>query len=326
MDADVDAIGAKWNNIGSVSSSMPHRPSLVAMQAFRRVVELRSFSAAANSLDLTGGAVSKLVTQLERDLGVRLLQRTTRRVSVTEAGTAFHEAAVRILEDVDAAAEALRSGAAAPAGRLRVSVPTSFALMWLSSRLPAFIAAWPLLELDLVLGDRFVDIVQEGFDCAVRITADMPDSSLVARTLGSVHRVLAGSPGYIAQAPPLLKPADLASHSCLLYSQTASPDEWPVAGGAGMKRIRVHGICRVNNSVMLRDLLIAGLGLTLTPAYIVQDLLDAGVLVRLLPDHPLPPLKVHAVVAHQRYMPLKVRVFLDFVAREMTAWEARQGR
>jgi DNA-binding transcriptional LysR family regulator len=303
-------------------SPMPRRPNLVAMQAFRRVVELRSFNAAANRLDLTGGAVSKLVTQLERDLGVRLLQRTTRRVSVTEAGTAFYEAAVRILDDVDASTEALRAGAAAPTGRLRVSVPTSFALMWLSSRLPGFIAAWPLLELDLVLNDRFVDIVQEGFDCAIRITADMPDSSLVARTLGSVDRVLVGSPAYIAHAPTLLAPADLVSHACLLYSETASPDEWPVPAGAGMKRIRVHGICRVNNSVMLRDMLIAGLGLALTPTYVVQDLLDAGVLVRLLPDHPLPPLRLHAVIAHQRYVPLKVRVFLDFVEQEMAAWGA----
>src|SRR6185369_4339710 len=155
------------------SGSNMRRPSLAAMNAFRRVVELQSFNAAARSLQMTGGAVSKLVAQLERDLAVRLLQRTTRTVSATAEGVVFYEAAVRILGEIDAAVESVRSEAAAPAGRLKVSVPTSFALMWLAPRLAAFVQAHPLLELDLVLNDRYVDIVQEGFDCAIRIAASL---------------------------------------------------------------------------------------------------------------------------------------------------------
>jgi DNA-binding transcriptional LysR family regulator len=293
------------------------------MHAFRRVVELQSFNAAARSLELTGGAVSKLVTQLERDLGVRLLHRTTRTVSVSAEGAVFYEAAVRILDEVDAAADAVRTDAAAPAGRLRVSVPTSFALMWLARRLPLFMAAWPQLELDLSLNDRFVDIVQEGFDCALRISTDLPDSSLVARRVGTVQRLLVGAPAYLEQAPPLRQPDDLAEQACLIYTQTPAPNEWPLRGAAGGKPVRVSGVFRVNNSVMLRDLLMAGLGVTLTPDFVVRDLVDGGRLVELLPGHRPVPLTVFGVVAHQRYVPHKVRVFLDFVERELQSVATR---
>ena len=226
----------------------PRRPSLPAMQAFRRVVEQQSFGAAARSLEITGGAVSKLVAQLEHDLGVRLLHRTTRSVSVSAEGQAFYRDAVRILDEVDAAAEAVRSGAAAPGGRLRVSLPTSFALAWLAARLPAFMRAHPQIELDLALNDRYVDIVQEGFDCAIRIATHLPDSTLVARRLGVVQRLLVAAPSYLDVAPPLAKPQDLGLHACLVYSQDGGPAEWSLQGAAPL---RTSGYCRVNNSVML---------------------------------------------------------------------------
>jgi DNA-binding transcriptional LysR family regulator len=295
------------------------RPTLQAMNAFRRVVELRSFHAAARSLELTGGAVSKLVTQLERDVGVTLLHRTTRSVAVSAAGSVYYESAVRILDEVDAVADAVRAATSAPSGRLRVSVPTSFALTWLSGRLPRFVAASPRLELDLVLNDRFVDLVQDGFDCALRISAGLPDSTLVARPLGRTRRLLVGARKYLAQAPPLEKPADLASHACLLYSLAAEPDEWPVRLEGHARPLRVRGICRVNNSVMLRDMLLAGLGVALLPEFVVADLVRSGELEVLLPAFEPPPLIVHGVAAQQKHLPQKVRVFLDFVADEMSA-------
>jgi DNA-binding transcriptional LysR family regulator len=301
------------------SVSNMSRPSLQAMNAFRKVVELRTFGAAARSMGLTGGAVSKLVAQLERDLGVRLLQRTTRSVTVSTSGAAFYESAVRILDDVEAASEAIRFDSAAPKGRLRASLPTSFALMWLSPRLPRFVAAWPRLELDLVLNDSFVDLVQDDFDCAIRIAATLPDSTLVARPLGRVRRLLVGARSYLDQAPPLARPADLTTHACLLYSQSAAGDEWPVRSGSKDKPLRVHGIFRVNNSVMLRDMLLAGLGIALVPEFVVADLVRTGTLEELLPDFELPPLVVHGVTAHQKYVPHKIRTFLDFVGDEMTA-------
>jgi len=291
-----------------------NRLSLPAMHAFRRVVELHSFGAAARSLQITGGAVSKLVAQLERDLGVRLLHRTTRSVSINSEGELFYRDAVRILDEVDAAAEAVRGESAAPGGRLRVSLPTSFAIAWLAARLPGFMHAHPQIELDLVLNDRHVDIVQEGFDCAIRIATQLPDSSLAARRLGNVQRLLVASPAYLEVAPPLDKPQDLETHACLVYSQDGGPVEWPLRGVAPF---RTNGYVRVNNSVMLREMLLAGMGVTLTPHFVVADLLASGRLEELLPAHRPTAHGVFGVVAHPRHVSRKVAAFLDFVASRL---------
>ena len=291
-----------------------NRPSLPAMQAFRRVLELHSFGAAARSLQITGGAVSKLVAQLERDLGVRLLHRTTRSVSVSPEGAAFYRDAVRILDEVDAATESVRGKAAAPSGSLRVSLPTSFAIAWLAPRLPDFMREHPQIDLDLALNDRYVDIVQEGFDCALRIATQLPDSSLVARRLGSVRRLLVASPSYLELAPPLDKPQDLDAHACLVYSRDGGPVEWPLAGAVPF---RTSGYLRVNNSVMLREILLAGLGLTLTPDFVVADLVASGALVELLPAHRPAAHGVFGVVAHARHVSKKVAAFLDFVGSHL---------
>ncbi|MDM4765906.1 LysR family transcriptional regulator [Pelomonas sp. SE-A7] len=290
------------------------RPSLPALQAFRRVVELQSFGAAARSLETTGSSISKLVAQLEADLGVRLLNRTTRKVSISSEGAAFYADAVRILDELDVAIEAVHSGAGAPVGRLKVSLPTSFAIAWLAARLPAFMRRHPEIELDLVLNDRYVDLVQEGFDCAIRIATQLPDSSLVARRLGQVQRLLLASPTYVDGGPPLRQPQDLADHACLVYSQDGGPVEWPFSGGVALS---VRGFCRVNNSVLLREMLLAGLGITLAPAFVVDDLLASGQLVEQLPAHRPRPLNVFGVMAHQRFVPRKVTAFLDFVGREL---------
>jgi DNA-binding transcriptional LysR family regulator len=301
------------------------RPSLPAMQAFRRVIELRSFGAAARSLEITGGAVSKLVAQLERDIGVRLLHRTTRSVSASTEGIAFYEDAVRILAEVDAATDAVRSNCAAPAGRMKVSLPTSFAICWLAPRLPAFIRDYPQLELDMVLNDRYVDIVQEGFDCAIRIATRLPDSNLVARRLGTVQRMLVAATSYLEVAPPLRRPQDLSDHACLVYSQDGGPAEWPLRGAAPSL---VNGSFRANNSVMLRELLLAGLGVTLTPDFVVADLLTSGQVVELLPGHRPAAHDVFGVVAHQRHVPRKVTAFLDFVGSQLAQVQvnARAGQ
>lgn len=300
------------------------RPGLPAMQAFRRVVELQSFNAAARSLQMSGGAVSKLVAQLEQDLGVRLLQRTTRSVRVNGEGAAFYQFAARILDDVDAAAEAVRKDVAAPAGPLRVAVPTSFALRVLAARLPHFVARHPGIVLDLVLNDRYVDIVQEGFDCAVRIASHLADSTLSARRLGTLRRVVVASPAYLQMAPPLDEPEDLQAHACLVYSQDGGPVAWPL--GRAAQALPIVGAVRVNNSVMLRDLLVAGLGVTLTPEFVVADLLRDGSVVPVLHERPVPDLIVHGVTAHPRFVPNKVAVFFGFVRDAVMAASAGAAR
>lgn len=293
-------------------------PNLRCLQAFRRVVELHSFNAAARQLEMTGGAISKLVAQLERDIGARLLNRTTRTVSITEEGAGYYEAVARVLDEMDMAGEQARSSSALPAGTLKVSVPASFGMMWLSSRLPEFLERYPSVKLDMSLNDRFVDLVQEGFDCALRIATQLADSQLVARPLGKVDRLLVAAPRYLRKAPKLSAPEDLRAHDCLVYSQTATPNEWPLAGTKLGKPIEVHGRFRVNNSVMLRDAVVRGHGITLTPRFVVDDLLKKRALVEVLAAHRPAPHNIYGIIAQQRYVPQKVRVFLDFIEEQLS--------
>lgn len=294
-------------------------PNVNALHAFRRVVELKSFTAAARSLGMTGGAVSKLVAQLEADVGARLLHRTTRTLRTSEAGEEFYAAAARVLDELDLAGERARSRSTHATGTLRVSVPTSFALRWLSPRVPEFLRRYPRLTLDLALSDRFVNLVEDGFDSALRIATQLPDSSVVVRRLGAVPRVLVAAPRYLAEAKPLATPEDLGRHNCLVYSQHATGAEWPLGAATGRPPVVVAGSYRVNNSVMLRDALLAGCGIALTPLFVVDDLLASGALVEVLRDHPAPPHSVYGAIAQQRFVPHKVRVFLDYMENALAA-------
>lgn len=295
-------------------------PTVQGMRAFRAVAELGSFKRAAERLALSSSAVSKLVAGLEQDVGAQLLRRTTRTLSLTEAGATFLELVVRVLDELERAVERLHERDGQPRGTLRVSAPTSFALRWLSPRIPQFLARHPAVRLDLSLDDRLVDVVADGYDCTLRIGSSLPDSSLHARRLGAVRRVLVAAPRYLKRAPPLRAPADLAAHEALVYTRS-NGDAWPFVVGGRRVDVTVAGRYRVDNSVMLRDALLAGIGLTLTPRFVVDDLLTANRLVALLPDCMPPPHGVFGVTAQRRHAPLKTRAFLDFVAEQLRASE-----
>jgi len=292
-------------------------PSMQGLRAFRAVVELKSFKRAGTRLGLGGSAVSKLVAGLEQELGVLLLQRTTRTLALTEAGEDFYESVVRVLDETESAVERLRERGGKPAGLLRVSVPTSFALRWLGPRLPDFMVRYPGLELDLSLNDRFVDLVAERFDCALRVSTTLDDSSLHARRLGRMPRVLVASPRYLKGAPPLRGPADLAAHRVLVYATSGTGNRWPFVAHGRQLTVPVTGRLQVDNSLMLREALLAGLGLTLTPHFVVDDLLAARKLVALLPQCMPPAHGVFGITTQRRHLPMKVQCFLDFVQAEL---------
>lgn len=288
-------------------------PTVHAMAAYRRVVETRSFKKAATGIGLSGGAVSKLVAQLEADLGTQLLTRTTRSLSVTESGERFYTSVVHILDELEHASTTARETASIPGGTLKVSVPTSFALMRLAQRLPDFLVRYPELRLQLSLDDRFIDLVEGGYDCALRIAARMPDSSLVARRLGSAALVTVAAPRYLRQAPALVRPEDLLAHNCLIHAVSGAPTVWTFTDAPGPDcAIEVSGSLRVNNSVMLRHALVSGCGISLTPLFVVEDLIAAGQLTLALERHPARPLIVYGVTAHQTHLPRKVSAFLEF--------------
>ncbi len=281
------------------------------MEVFARVVATGSMSAAGREMGLSPAVVSKRMRRLEERLGVRLLQRTTRQIALTEVGEGYYERALAILASVEEA-EAFAAGRAASAhGLLRVSAPTSFGRLHIAPHLRPFLDANPGLTVQLDLNDAFVDIVGEGFDLAVRI-ADLADSSLVARRLSPNHRVLCASPDYIASHGEPRTIHDLARHR-LLAAQ--SQDPWRLEGPEGPVTIRTQGPLRTNSSEVVRESVLSGLGIALRSTWDVGPELRDGRLKVLLPAwRASRRVGVHAVYPTRRFLPQKVRIFIDYLA------------
>lgn len=293
---------------------------LALMRTFRRVVERGSFVGAARDLNLSNAAVSKHVTDLERHLGVSLLTRTTRRLSVTEAGRAYHARCVRILDDIEEAESAVSALQEAPRGPLRINAPMSFGLRCLSPVLMRFMERYPDVRLDVMMTDRVVDVVEEGVDVALRIRPGLPDSTLVARRLGAVRRLLCAAPAYLDAHGRPAAPQDLPAHRALLYTQMDRPDVWTLVrsgSDAGRVTVQVEGALRADSSLILRDALLAGAGLALLPAFLVDEDIAAGRLDRVLPDHEGEPRSLYAVTPPGRGVSPRTRAFLDVLTAEL---------
>ena len=287
---------------------------LDAMAIFARVVEAESFSGAARALGLSKSAVSKRISRLEDRLGLRLLNRTTRRLSLTEGGAAFYQGCQRVVAEAEAAEQAVTHLASAPRGRLRVNAPMSFGVRHVSPALPEFLARYPELTIDLALNDRVVDLVEEGFDLGIRITP-LADSSLVVRRLAPSRAVLSASPAYLETHGAPRWAAELEDRACLIYSYQAVGEGWHLTGPDGERRFKVLGPLRVNSGDAILAAALGGLGVALLPCFICGEDLRAGRLVRILPDWESPPDRaVSAVYPAARHLSPKVRVFVDFLA------------
>ncbi|MBM3103670.1 LysR family transcriptional regulator [Pseudomonas sp. V1] len=292
---------------------------LLAMRTFRRVVERGSFSQAAVDLGQSTAAVSKQVRQLEKHLGSLLLLRTTRRMSLSESGQAYFSECCHLLEELDALERATQSGSSEPSGRLRVNAPLSFGLKVLSPILVAFMQRYPDLKVELTLDDRLLDVVSEGFDVSLRIRSHLPDSSLVARRLGEVAQVICAAPAYLkANGTPHSVEA-LREHSCLAYRLAEHPGSWQLQGPQGNSRLELPVRLAVDNSLMLSEMLLAGLGIGALPSFIAQPLLDNGQLLQLLPEQSMPRRSIYALYASHRHVSQKIRVFVDFLASALEA-------
>ena len=293
---------------------------LMDMAAFARVVEASSFSGAARELGVSKSAVSKQVSRLEDRLGVRLLNRTTRRLSLTEAGARFYEGCQRMLAEAEGAREAVTPLAAAPRGVLRVNAPMTFGVRHLSPALPALMARCPELSVDLVLNDRVVDLVEEGFDVGLRI-GQLRESSLIARRLADAPMLVCAAPGYLERAGVPARPEDLGGHPCLIYSYIEAGTVWRCrSADGGAARVRVKGRLVANNGEALLAAARAGLGICRLPSFIVGDAVRAGDLVRLLPAWQVHPAAgIHAIYPAHRHLSPKVRVFVDFLAERFGA-------
>jgi DNA-binding transcriptional LysR family regulator len=300
---------------------------LTGMAIFARVVEAQSFTAAAAQLGMSRSAVSKAIAGLEDRLGARLLNRTTRRLALTEVGRAFYERCARIVADAEDAELAVSRLQAAPRGILRVNAPVSFGVLHLAPALPDFMQRYPELRVEIDLADRTVDLIEEGYDLAVRIGA-LADSSLIARRLADNHMVVCAAPAYWQRRGRPGEPRDLAGHACITYAYQRSPNEWPFVGPAGRFTVRVEGPLLSNNGDLALVAALAGLGVVVLPCFLCGPHLAAGRLEPVLADWMPPPTGIHAVYPHGRHLSAKVRAFVDFLVERFgtqPAWDlARQ--
>ena len=290
---------------------------LAAMKVFVRVVETGSFSAIARENATTQSSVSKQVAALEAHLGVKLLSRSTRALSLTEEGEAFFPEARRLVSDFEAAQGRLRSGKAQLSGWLRVAASVGYGRRILMPRVQSFLERHPAVRIDLRLSDGFTDLIEQGIDVAIRI-GDLPDSSLVARRIGVSERVLVAHASYFERrpggGPKLEHPRDLTAHNCIVYTEGAAQNAWEFLGPSGeSEHVRVGGNLQTNSSEAIRAAALSGLGICHAPNWLLPDELAAGAVLRLLPAWRGRPFPIHAVFPSHRQHVAKVDAFVSHI-------------
>jgi DNA-binding transcriptional LysR family regulator len=285
---------------------------LASMKAFTRVVQHRSFAAAARELHLSRSAVSKHVIDLEQELGAQLLSRTTRTVTPTENGLAYYERCIAILSDLEEADLAVARSHSEPRGLLRVNAPMSFGTLHLGRAIADFMEKYPELQIQLILSDQLIDPVQEGFDVTLRI-ADLAPSSMIARKIAPALRVICAAPSYLARRGTPQHPDELREHDCLSYGHLATGHQWKLTGPDGDHWIPVRWTLCTNNAEVLRDAAVRGRGIALLPTFIVGADLQAGRLRTILSEYKAPEIAICAIYPETRHLSVKVRAFIDFL-------------
>lgn len=305
---------------------MAKLPDFEGMAIFAKVVELRSFAAAAGELSLSKATVSKAVTRLERRLGARLFNRTSRRLALTDAGHKLSEPAVRLLADGEAAESEALSQSVAPRGSVRLAVPMTFGVKAVAPILPQFLQQYPDVSIDLHLSDAMVDLIGDGFDAALRI-ASLPDSSLVARRLCAMPRYTVASPAYLKRHGRPTHPMHLAQHKWLGYAYLTTPGVLHYTSSSGEQAsVRPAGPLRVNNGEALMPALLAGLGIADLPEFIVGDAVTSGALEVILKGWKLREGAVHLVLPSSGPRPARVELLADFLARHFSDAKRRKEK
>lgn len=285
---------------------------LMGMRVFAAVTELGSFARAAERLEFSRGMATRYVAQLETHLGVRLLNRTTRRLSLTEAGHAFLQRTTQVLQLVGQAEQEAAREATEPVGTLRINASVVFGARHLGEAISAYLKRYPKVRLDVTLNDRLVDLVEEGFDLAVRIARKI-DPGLIARPIAPARIVACASPAYLQEHGTPRTPADLARHNCLTYAYSGLPGEWHFRRDGRGEKVIVPGNLQANNGDIICDVAMRGHGIIVQPTFLVYEALKAGKLVRVLKSWTIEGLTIYAVYPNREYLPPKVRSFIDFL-------------
>jgi len=283
------------------------------MQTFATVIDLGSFVKAADSLNISKAAVSRHVGDLEARLGVRLLHRTTRRLAPTDEGQVFHARCKELLSGLDEAESELMSRNRSASGLVRVNAPVTFGILHLAPLWGEFMALHPNVRFDVTLVDRVVDLVEEGYDLAIRIAAALPSSTLVSRVLSTARLVTCASPQYLQRHGTPRHPEELRQHTIIAYSYLATRDEWQFDGPQGKFSIQTRPCMHTNSGETCRAAALAHQGIILQPTFLVGEDLAAGTLVELMPDYPSVQIGIYAVYPTRMHVPAKVRVLIDFL-------------
>lgn len=296
------------------------------MRSFVRTVETGSFSAVAREMETTQPTISKQIAALEEYLDVQLLVRSTRSLRLTDEGERFYEHCRQVLEAV-AEAEASVGRRLNPSGILRVNCPVSFGQLMVVPQLKAFLERYPNIKVDLTMTDSFIDLVEEGVDVAIRI-GNMQDTSVISQRIGTTRRVTVGATTYFEQAGEPQTPFDLIHHNCIVYTRLSTGSEWHFQGAEGMIKVNVSGNFQANNSTAVREAVLSGLGIAVSSIWLFGDMVNTKMLKVILTDYQPTPLPIYAVHRRGRFIPAKVRCFIDFLASEfqINPWVSDYGQ
>ncbi len=296
---------------------------LNSMINFVEVVKENSFTLASDKKGLSRAQMSKSVMQLEEHLNTQLLNRTTRKISLTETGKIYYERCRDILQEIEEIEAITSAQTGIPHGRLTLCAPTSFSIQHLNEAIADYLKQYPQVQISLSLSDRFIDVVDEGFDLVIRI-AELEDSSLIARKIAPCKRVLCASPDYLRKNGTPTVPQDLSLHQCLQYSNDLKPDTWILKGPNGIEQIKVNGPLCVDNGDILKNAALCGLGIISLPTFIVGNELYKNTLQQVLVEYVLPEISIYALFPSRRYLSAKVRTFIDFISNyfgETPEWD-----
>jgi DNA-binding transcriptional LysR family regulator len=289
---------------------------LDAMRLFLRVADLGSFSRAADEADIGQPTVSRRIQELETHLGVQLFLRTTRALSLTEAGQRFYARAARIVADTEEAETEARSLDREPVGLLRLTASNSFARFLIAPHLPDFATAYPHVKVEILATEQRLDLVESGIDLAFRLGA-LEDSSLTARRLGQSYRHVFATPAYLQKRGAITTPEDLHGHDCIVFTSSSAASRWTFVRGDAHTEVEVDGRFRLSSGELIRDAVLAHMGVALMPCFLLRPEIESKAVEVLLNDWTLPPVPLHAVWASGRNLPRKARVFLEFIEQRL---------
>jgi len=294
---------------------------LMSMKIFCCAAETLNFSRTAANLHISPAKVSKHISFLEDHLGVKLFTRTTRQILLTEQGRSYHPKCREMLEGLEEIESAIRNDNLAVKGKLRVSLPMDFGVSVLTPLIADYLEKHPGVTLDIACEDAYVDLVGGGFDLAIRIGRQLPDSSLVARRLSMTDTVLCASPEYLEKHPQPTSPEQLTRHNCILYSHACDGHYWRLHGPDGEEVIPIKGNLRLNNGGAIRSALLNGLGIAMLPRFLVDSCLTRGSLQEVLPDYSGSNLGIYAVYPQQAYLPVRTQRFIEFLGERLARGE-----